>query len=387
MAIKASDSVTLATITDVSNYRRYYLLQASNLAAPAVPTTNPPLGSWSTTEPTYTAGATNSLYTTDLVVFSDTTFDYLPVQLSSSYEAAKVAYNKAANAEQVAGTAITSANGRNSRIYSLNNATGTVHPTTGLANVLGDTWFKLDSLATRNIIGQWGWNGSAWVAELITSAVVANLDVGKLTAGAAAFNLAVIQKLVGDAAFLNELNVAGVVRVGGTVLIGNTLLDPEVTDTISGNIDTVAESVNTLSTEVASTYATKYDLTTERSSVDSAIEVSRASILDEVGATTSALAADISDLSDFRENQDLYISLSGAGIVLGQPGSDFKVLITNTELAFLQGGQKVAYVSNNKLYITDAEVKNTMSLGVPETGYFDFETRESGNMSIKFRSS
>lgn len=95
MAVKAADSVTLAAVTDVDYMRRYYLLQSSTLSTPAVPTTNPPTGSWTTIEPGYTGGATNSLYTTDLVVFSDGTFDYLPVQKSSSYEAAKQAWNLA----------------------------------------------------------------------------------------------------------------------------------------------------------------------------------------------------------------------------------------------------------------------------------------------------
>lgn len=102
MAVLAADSVTLASITDVKNVRRFYLLQSSTLAAPSVPSTNPPPASWGTGEPGYTPGATNSLYTVDLVVFSDNTFDYLPVQLSSSFEAAKSAYNKAQAAADAA---------------------------------------------------------------------------------------------------------------------------------------------------------------------------------------------------------------------------------------------------------------------------------------------
>lgn len=102
MAIKATATVTLSSVVDVQSVTRYYKLQASTLAKPAKPTTNPPTGGWVATEPTYTSGSTNTLYTTDLTVFCDTSFNYSDVSKSSSYEAAKEAYNKAVNAQQTA---------------------------------------------------------------------------------------------------------------------------------------------------------------------------------------------------------------------------------------------------------------------------------------------
>ena len=80
---------------DVTATCRYYLLQASNLSAPSKPTRNPPGGSWSKTEPSYTSGSTNTLYFVDLTVYSDGTWAYSSVSKSSAYEAAKEAYNKA----------------------------------------------------------------------------------------------------------------------------------------------------------------------------------------------------------------------------------------------------------------------------------------------------
>ena len=80
---------------DVTATCRYYLLQASTLSPPNKPTLNPPGGSWSETEPSYTSGSTNTLYFVDLTVFSDRTWAYSSVSKSSAYEAAKEAYNKA----------------------------------------------------------------------------------------------------------------------------------------------------------------------------------------------------------------------------------------------------------------------------------------------------
>lgn len=106
MAVKASATITLSCVVDVQATTRYYLLQASTLSKPSKPTSNPPSGSWTDTEPGYTSGSTNSLYFTDLTVFSDGTWAYSSVSLSSSYEAAKAAYNKAVAAQNTAQQAL-----------------------------------------------------------------------------------------------------------------------------------------------------------------------------------------------------------------------------------------------------------------------------------------
>ena len=99
MAIKASGAITLSSVVDVWSTTRYYLLQSSTQVPPARPTTNPPTGGWDDTEPTYTSGSTNTLYFTDLTVFSDGSWAYSLVSVSSAYEAAKAAWNKAQAAQ------------------------------------------------------------------------------------------------------------------------------------------------------------------------------------------------------------------------------------------------------------------------------------------------
>lgn len=105
MAVKARATVTLASIRDVASVTRYYILQSSTAAAPSKPTASPPGGSWTKTEPSYSTGSTKSLYFTDLTVFTDGSYSYSDVCLSSSYEAAKAAYNKSVIAQQIAESA------------------------------------------------------------------------------------------------------------------------------------------------------------------------------------------------------------------------------------------------------------------------------------------
>lgn len=101
MAVKASVSVTLSCYRDIESVTRYYTLGAST---PSKPTAKPPSG-WTDAEPSYTSGSTNSLYFCDLTVYSDGTWAYSAVSKSSSYEAAKEAYNKAQNAQSDATSA------------------------------------------------------------------------------------------------------------------------------------------------------------------------------------------------------------------------------------------------------------------------------------------
>ena len=98
MAIKASAQITISKVIDIYACYRYYKLQSSTLAKPNKPTTNPPSG-WSDTEPAYVSGSTNTLYFVDCNVYSDKTFSFSEVSKSSSYEAAKDAWNKANNAQ------------------------------------------------------------------------------------------------------------------------------------------------------------------------------------------------------------------------------------------------------------------------------------------------
>ena len=80
-----------------------------------------------------------------------------------------------------------------------------------------------------------------------------------------------------------------------------------------------------------------------------------------------------------------YIRFKGALIELGKVGNAFTAELSNEELAFKENGQKIAYISNQSLVITNAEIRNKLSLGNESRGWFDFIPRTNGNLSIKWR--
>ena len=103
MAVKASGTITVTKERDVAAVWRFYKIAAST-STPSQPTEaqgkayvndrTVPSG-WSLSEPAYDGTSTNSLYTCDLTSFTDGEVSWSEVSKSSSYEAAKQAYNLA----------------------------------------------------------------------------------------------------------------------------------------------------------------------------------------------------------------------------------------------------------------------------------------------------
>lgn len=88
--ILGSDTISLASVTDIQGIYRFYHLGPDR---PEVPTSYPPSDTvWSRTEPEYTLGNTDNLYYVDCTVFVNLSFSYGLVQLSSDYEASKKVY-------------------------------------------------------------------------------------------------------------------------------------------------------------------------------------------------------------------------------------------------------------------------------------------------------
>ena len=73
-----------------------------------------------------------------------------------------------------------------------------------------------------------------------------------------------------------------------------------------------------------------------------------------------------------------YIRFVGGVIILGEEGSPFTAELSNTELAFKQNGTTVAYVSNNKLNITNADITTQIDIG-----NFQFIPRSNGSLSFR----
>ena len=74
-----------------------------------------------------------------------------------------------------------------------------------------------------------------------------------------------------------------------------------------------------------------------------------------------------------------YEEINGVGVVtLGTSGSEIVLRQRNDRVYFEQNGQEVAYISNNQLYITDAQFLNSIRIG-----NFAFIPRSNGSLGFR----
>ena len=105
-------------------------------------------------------------------------------------------------------------------------------------------------------------------------------------------------------------------------------------------------------------------------------EVSRSYATEESVSTRVTQTAEALSV-ELRGELSALLRLTAEGIELGQDGNDVSLLIKPDRVAFLDKGQEVAYISDRKLYITEAEILTSLTLG-----RFAFVPRENGNLSF-----
>ncbi|QOP65080.1 minor tail protein [Arthrobacter phage Adumb2043] len=134
---------------------------------------------------------------------------------ANAASAASAADAKAVAAQTAAGNAQTTANnaltmaGTKGKVYY-----DTAAPS-GTGTATGDLWRKID--ASKNVIGEWYWTGSAWQSSQITTDAISNLDVGKLTAGSAAILTVTAQKIAASTAAFQTVDVKNLFATTGTL--------------------------------------------------------------------------------------------------------------------------------------------------------------------------
>lgn len=152
--------------------------------------------------------------------------------------------------------------------------------------------------------------------------------------------------------------------------VSNNLID--ATDTIHSELDDVHSSLDEV-LEITSTNSTKI---TELVQTASGFEFNFQTIEESVSQINDQITTEYSERLK-------YIRFIDGEIWLGKDPEasedDFKVVITNERIKFLQNNIEVAYISNNKLYITNATITNRLELGL-----FAFYPRSNGNLTLSF---
>ena len=144
----------------------------------------------------------------------------------------------------------------------------------------------------------------------------------------------------------------------------------------------IAKTSNEIMSTVSNTYIEKSELQSIQQDFQSSITQNSSEIRMDFTAITDEIKGNVAYNQELLEE---YIRFKGALIELGRVGNAFSAELSNEELAFKENGQKIAFISNNSLVITNAEIRNKLSLGNEGRGWFDFIPRTNGNLSIKWR--
>lgn len=144
---------------------------------------------------------------------------------------------------------------------------------------------------------------------------------------------------------------------------------------LQASIGVAAENIQSI---VAENYYLKEDTDALVSSVSTEIEQTKSSVeiqFNQFSADIEAVAAGTD--AEFEEIKK-YIRFVDGKILLGEVGNELELQIANDRISFLQDGAEVAYFSDRKLYVTDADVTHSLQLG-----NFAFMPRANGNISFK----
>ena len=161
-----------------------------------------------------------------------------------------------------------------------------------------------------------------------------------------------------DGAIVADFITAG--QIDTSVINGYDSLTTQVYAN-TNNLDNVNSDLQQYKSQVATQFTqTATDFTYQFNNVNQ--------LINDVSNTTS---------NNFNEIHK-YIRFVNGVIVLGEEGNEMTAELSNNKLSFKQNGTEIAYVSNNKLYITNAEMLNNLVIG-----NFQFIPRNNGSLSFR----
>lgn len=144
----------------------------------------------------------------------------------------------------------------------------------------------------------------------------------------------------------------------------------------------ITKTAEQITSSVRETYATRSELETIQQDFQTSITETSTEIRMDFTSRVDTVSNQVSTNQALLEE---YIRFKGALIELGKVGNAFTAELSNEELAFKEDGQTIAYISNQSLVITNAEIRYKLSLGTEDRGWFDFIPRSTGNLSIVWR--
>ena len=141
-------------------------------------------------------------------------------------------------------------------------------------------------------------------------------------------------------------------------------------DTVNGNLTNAVEDFDTELTEAITTIQTTME--TQFSQTNESFEMTFAEIIETITNIDGTVNANYAELVK-------YIRFVDGTIILGEADNPLQLVLSNDRMSFLQNGEEIAYISDNKLYIYDGEFLNSLTLG-----RWAFIIEQDGGLSLNY---
>ena len=144
----------------------------------------------------------------------------------------------------------------------------------------------------------------------------------------------------------------------------------------------VQSSINQSSDQIMSQVSEQYYRKDETDALISQMSTELTQTVESFEMSFTQFNQDLEDLAGnstakFNELSQ-YIRFEAGNIILGESGNEITLKIENDRITFLENNREIAYFTNSKLYITDAEVTTSLKLG-----NYAFLPRANGNLAFK----
>nr|DAK85086.1 MAG TPA: endopeptidase tail [Caudoviricetes sp.] len=183
-----------------------------------------------------------------------------------------------------------------------------------------------------------------------------------------------------DKVFENKRNTDNIITRIDRVergFVNNGSITDIANETIE-NSSSFEQTSNAIMSQVAELYTKATDFETYKSDISTQFTQTNRDFTYQFNSIIETINNLGSNSSSQFNNLIRYIRFVDGNIVLGEVNNDLMLKISNDKISFLQNGLEVAYMTDNKLYITDGELLNSLHLGK-----FAFYPRSSGNLSFK----
>lgn len=234
-------------------------------------------------------------------------------------------------------------------------------------------------------------DGSLSGGKLIENTITAReLNVSSIFADQALIGAIKAASLDVDDLFANAAFIANLQTVD---ISGNTALrlyvEGEVASAKDEALDAVGDAVSMISVtadairnEVRQQYAPAEDV--------SQLGASVASLSEQTASNFTWAVSQINELSEVTQNNQAlteeqlnlirtYMQFGEDGLTIGKTGNPVTFRVVNDRVAFYMNNTEVAYLSDNKLYVTQAEILTKLVIGK-----FAFAPQTNGNLSVLY---